>query len=137
MHVRTTAAELAQWLEETGGSWHIEGELTLSKSLPLPAPASGVVEALRRRTGEIALLAPEDCGLDDGDWIAPEDIGMAAHMIDGERVFQCAWLHADGTMMDSWLLAEQQGLSGMRNIGAGAAASVIAAFHARKRSATR
>ncbi|MBX3190983.1 MAG: hypothetical protein KF819_28565 [Labilithrix sp.] len=132
MHVRTTATELARWLEETGGSWHIDGEPSLAKSLPLPAPASGVVDALRGRSGPIALLAPDDSGLEDGEPIRPESIGMAAHVVDGERVFQCAWIRPDGTLQDSWLLAEQQGLSGMRNIGTGAAASIIAAFRARK-----
>ena len=129
MHVRTTATELAQWLEQQGGLWHVEGEPVLAKSLPLPTPASSLVDVLRRRTGDLAVLVPETCSLvEDCEVTAPE-IATAAHVIDGQRVFQLAWLSPDGTAQDSWLLAEQEAHSSKRDSGA-AAKNVVAAFRA-------
>ena len=132
MNVRTTAAELAQWLEHQGGLWHVEGEPVLAKSLPLPTPASSLVDVLRRRLGHLAILAPEASDLDPDSPVSAPEIASAAHMIDGKRVFQLAWLDADGTPQDSWLLAEQQGKPGKGDGGA-AARSLIAAFRGRSK----
>jgi hypothetical protein len=129
MHVRTTAAELAQWLEQQGGVWHVEGEPVLARSLPLPTPASSLVHALRKRQGELAVLVPDTTTLAEGSAVTASDITTAAHVVDGLRVFQLAWMGADGTAQDSWLLAEQRGRPGRVDDGA-AARSVVAAFRA-------
>src|SRR6476661_4435487 len=111
MHVRTTAAELAHWLELQGGVWHVEGEPALSKSLPLPTTAGSLVDVLRRRgpgAVDLAVLAPETSELPPDASVAARDLTSAAHVIDDKRVFQLAWIRPDGTHADSWLLAEQQ-----------------------------
>jgi hypothetical protein len=132
MHVRTTATELAQWLEQQGGSWHVEGEPVLAKSLPLPTPASSLVDALRRRSAdasELAMLAPDATGLAPDTRVTSNQIATAAHVIDGQRVFQLAWIRPDGTVADSWLLAEQERKPESADDGA-AARGVVAAFRA-------
>ena len=129
MHVRTTATELAQWLEQQGGVWHVEGEPALAKFLPLPTPASSLVDALRKRTGELVMLAPETCDLAEDASVTAPQIASAAHDVDGQRVFQLAWLGPDGAAQDSWLLAEQQPHSQKADSGA-AARTVVAAFRA-------
>lgn len=132
MHVRTTATELAQWLEQQGGVWHVEGEALLAKSLPLPTPASSLVEVLRKRGPEasaLAVLAPETTTLTADAAVSAHEIATAAHVIDGQRVFQLAWIRPDGTVADSWLLAEQQTKPGSADDGA-AARGVVAAFRA-------
>jgi hypothetical protein len=129
MHVRTTATELARWLEQQGGSWHVEGEPALAKTLPLPTPASSLVDALRRRGGELAVLAPETTTLAADAAVAAHEISSTAHVVDGQHVFQLAWVRDDGTVADSWLLAEQQPRS-QRGDGGAAASNVVAAFRA-------
>ncbi len=132
MHVRTTATELAQWLEQQGGVWHVEGEPVLAKSLPLPTPASSLVEVLRKRgpdASNLAVLAPETTVLAPDVAVSADEIATAAHVIDGQRVFQLAWIRPDGTASDSWLLAEQQSRPGSADDGA-AARNVVAAFRA-------
>lgn len=132
MHVRTTSAELAHWLEREGGVWHVEGEVTLAASLPLPSPASSLVDVLRKRAGELAVLAPDMSELRDLGEDAPvtaRELSSAAHVIDGQRVFQLAWVHPDGSVQDSWLLAEQKVRAGRVDDGA-AARNVVAAFRA-------
>jgi hypothetical protein len=132
MHVRTTATELAQWLEQQGGSWHVEGEPVLAKSLPLPTPASSLVEVLRRRSADasdLAMLAPEATALSPDAPVSASEIATAAHVIDGQRVFQLAWIRPDGTVADSWLLAEQERKPESAGDGA-AARGVVAAFRA-------
>jgi hypothetical protein len=132
MHVRTTATELAQWLEQQGGLWHVEGEPVLAKSLPLPTPASSLVEVLRKRAPDasaLAVLAPETTALAPDAVVTANEIATAAHVIDGQRVFQLAWIRPDGTVADSWLLAEQQSKPGRADDGA-AARNVVAAFRA-------
>ena len=132
MHVRTTATELAQWLEQQGGSWHVEGEPVLARSLPLPTPASSLVDVLRRRSpdaSELAMLAPETTALAPDAPVSASEIATAAHVIDGQRVFQLAWIRPDGTVADSWLLAEQESKPASANDGA-AARGVVAAFRA-------
>jgi hypothetical protein len=132
MHVRTTATELAQWLEQQGGLWHVEGEPVLAKSLPLPTPASSLVEVLRKRAPDasaLAVLAPETTALAPDAVVSANEIATAAHVIDGQRVFQLAWIRPDGTVADSWLLAEQQSKPGRADDGA-AARNVVAAFRA-------
>lgn len=129
MHVRTTATELAQWLEQQGGQWHVEGEAVLSKSLPLPTPASALVEVLRKRTGDLAVLAPETSALVEDAAVNAAEITAAAHVVDGLRVFQLSWIGADGAHADSWLLAEQRGQAS-RGDPTAAARTVVAAFRA-------
>ena len=129
MHVRTTATELAQWLEQQGGLWHVEGEPVLAKSLPLPTPASSLVEVLRKRSGDLAVLAPETSTFAEDASVTAAEIAAVVHVVDGQRVFQLAWLEPDGTAQDSWLLAEQRGHSGKGDGGA-AARTVVAAFRA-------
>lgn len=129
MHVRTTATELARWLEQQGGLWHVEGEPVLAKSLPLPTPASSLVDVLRKRTGDLAVLVPDTCDLAEDCAVGAPEIATAAHVVDGQRVFQLAWLSPDGTAQDSWLLAEQRGQQGRGDNGA-AAKNVVAAFRA-------
>jgi hypothetical protein len=132
MHVRTTATELAQWLEQHGGWWHVEGEPALSKSLPLPTPATSLVDVLRRRTPDVAalaLLVPESSAFTEDASVTAHDMATAAHVIDGQRVFQLAWIAHDGSLADSWLLAEQQGQPGRVDDG-NAARNVVAAFRA-------
>jgi hypothetical protein len=129
MHVRTTATELALWLEQQGGLWHVEGEPALAKSLPLPTPASSLVDVLRKRSQEIAILAPETTTLAEDSAVGAGEIATTAHVIDGQRVFQLAWIGPDGTVADSWLLAEQRGHSG-RGDGGAAARNVVDRFRA-------
>ena len=132
MHVRTTATELARWLERQGGVWHVEGEPVLAKSLPLPTPASSLVEVLRKREADgahLAMLAPDATELDADAPVSADQIATAAHVIDGKRVFQLAWIRPDGTVADSWLLAEQQHTPG-RSDGGAAARGLVAAFRA-------
>ena len=107
MHARTTATDLARWIEQQGGHWHVEGEPALTKSLPMPAPASSLVDALARRDGSLAMLLPEACLIAADASIRAEEIASAAHLVDGQRVFQLAWIDADGSLRDSWLLCEQ------------------------------
>ena len=130
MHVRTTSAELARWLEVEGGSWHVDGEDTLAGALPLPAPASSLVDLLRRRPGELKVLAPDRSELAELGEDAPvtaRELTSAAHVIDGQRVFQLAWIRPDGIVQDSWLLAEQRASKGRGDDG-GAARNLVASF---------
>ncbi len=127
--MRTTATELAQWLEQQGGQWHVEGEAVLAKSLPLPTPASALVEVLRKRTGDLSVLAPETSSLAADASIGAAEIASTAHVVDGQRVFQLAWIGPDGTAADSWLLAEQRGQVA-RGDSTAAARTVVAAFRA-------
>lgn len=132
MHVRTTSAELARWLEREGGSWHVEGEATLAGSVPLPAPASALVDILRKGSGELEVLAPDGSELVDLCEDAPvtaRELTRAAHLIDGLRVFQLAWIRPDGTVQDSWLLAEQRVGAGRGDDGR-AARKLVASFRA-------
>ena len=128
MHLRTTANELASWLERAGGVWHVEGEPKLAASLPLPSPASALVEELRRRSCALAVLAPETLTADEDAPVTARELSGAAHLIDGQRVFQLAWVHDDGVVQDSWLLAEQQGPAPGSSDDNAAARSVAAAF---------
>jgi hypothetical protein len=133
MHVRTTAAELARWLEQQGGVWHVEGEPVLARSLPLPTTAASLVEVLRKRTGaaaDLAVLAPETTAFSEDASVGAHEIATAAHVIDGLRVFQLAWIGQDGTLADSWLLAEQQHHPGRVDNTGDAARNVVAAFRA-------
>ncbi len=130
MHARTTASDLARWIEQQGGHWHVEGEPALAKSLPMPAPASSLVDALARRDGSLAMLLPETCMLAADASIRAEEIASAAHVIDGQRVFQLSWVDADGTLRDSWLLCEQS--KRLSAPDSDAATQVLAAFRARK-----
>lgn len=130
MHARTTASDLARWIEQQGGHWHVEGEPALAKSLPMPAPASSLVDALARRDGSLAMLLPDTSVLAAGASIPPEEIAAAAHVIDGQRVFQLAWVDTDGTLRDSWLLCEQS--KRLSSPDSDAARQVLAAFRARK-----
>ena len=108
MQARTTARDFARWLEQQGGSWHVEGEPTLARSLPVPAPAAALAEALVRRDGLLALLVPESAGhVPTGALLAMHELPLAAHDIEGQRVFQLAWIAPDGGQADSWLVAEQ------------------------------
>src|SRR5438045_3278964 len=98
MHVRTTATELARWLEQQGGAWHVEGEPVLSRSLPLPTTASSLVHVLRKRSAEsadLSMLVPDTApgGLVTADAVVTSgEIASVAHVIDGKRVFQLAWI---------------------------------------------
>ena len=129
MNVRTTTTELALWLEQQGGLWHVEGEPALARTLPLPTPASSLVEVLRKRTECLAVLAPDASTLVEDATVSAGEIATTAHVVDGQRVFQLAWIHPDGTVADSWLLAEQRDHSGRGDRGA-AARNVVAAFRA-------
>lgn len=133
MHARTTAGDLARWLAQQGGHWHVEGEPALSKSLPLPTPASSLVDVLIRRDGELAMLLPDACPLVPDASLAPEQIANAAHLVDGARVFQLAWIEDGGELRDSWLLCEQRSVRGSYPDD-DAATQVIAAFRARPKS---
>ena len=104
----------------------------LASTLPLPAPASSLVDVLRKRDAVLAVLAPEASALGErgeNASVTAAEISGAAHVIDGQRVFQLAWIQPDGTVQDSWLLAEQRGHSGRVDNGA-AARNVVAAFRA-------
>jgi hypothetical protein len=106
MHVRTTAGDLARWLDQNGGVWTVEGEPALAQSLPVPTPAGILADALRERPGELVLLAPDGCALADEAYAGPAELRDASHDVDGNRVFQLAWVAPDGATKDSWLLAE-------------------------------
>lgn len=127
--MRTTATELARWIEQHGGVWHVEGEPMLSRSLPLPTPAQSLVEVLRKRQDEIVMLAPDTAPFTESAAIAAREIASAAHVIDGQRVFQLAWVRPDGVVADSWLLVEQRAPKARPDDGA-AARGVVAAFRA-------
>jgi hypothetical protein len=132
MHVRTTTTELAAWLEREGGVWNVEGEPALASSLPIPSPASSLVHALRKREAEIEVLAPEAASLADGAEgarLTARDLSSVAHVVDGQRVFQLAWITPEGTVLDSWLLAEQEGRPSRVDDSA-AARGVVDAFRA-------
>lgn len=129
MQVRTTASELARWLGQQGGVWHVEGEPALARSLPLPTPAQSLVEVLGRRNDEIVMLAPDTSAVVEDAPLLAHQLAIAAHVVDGQRVFQLAWMRPDGTVSDSWLLAEQRAQAARPDSGA-AARSVMAAFRA-------
>lgn len=126
MHVRTTAADLARWLERHGGNWTVDGEPTLAQSLPMPAPASALADALRKRCGELVVLTPETCSAPAEALVGAADIGRAAHLVDGHHVFQLAWVTAEGTR-DSWLLAEHDKLADSGDVEV-TASRIIAGF---------
>jgi hypothetical protein len=111
MHVRTTAADLALWLDAHAGPWTIEGEPTLAKSLPVPAPGKMLAETLRQRGGDLQMLAPDVGAFHENATIGCKDIRDAAFDIDGNRVFQLAWIDPDGTTKDAWLLCEADALA--------------------------
>ena len=92
MNVRTSAAELASWLDQQGGTWTLEGEPALAKTLPMPTPGRVLADALRKRGGELVLLAPDVGAFMENDTIVAKDIRNAAFDVDGQRVFQLAWL---------------------------------------------
>lgn len=105
MHVRTTAADLARWLERRGGNWTVDGEPALARTLPAPASAESLADALRRREGELLVLAPDGCGVAADTFVGPADLQGVAHVVEGQHVFQLAWVTPEG-IRDSWLLAE-------------------------------
>lgn len=105
MFVRTTAEELARWLERAGGNWQVDGEPSL-KHLPQPAPAHGLAAAVRKRREELAVLAPAECPFPEGAIVGERDLVRVAHDVNGSSVFQLAWIGADGAPGDSWLVAE-------------------------------
>jgi hypothetical protein len=111
MNVRTTVDELARWLEKHGGTWTVEGEPALARSLPVPAPGAVLAEALRGRGGHLAILAPDVGAFYENAAISYTQLREASFDVDGMRVFQLAWLDPDGTTRDSWLLAESDALS--------------------------
>jgi hypothetical protein len=111
MHVRTTAAELALWLDAHGGPWTVEGEPALAKSLPVPSPGSMLADALRQRGGELLVLAPDVGAFYENATIGHKEIRDAAFDVDGNRVFQLAWIEPDGTTKDAWLLCEADALA--------------------------
>ena len=110
MFVRTTAQELARWLERAGGNWQVDGEPSL-KHLPQPAPAHGLAAALRKRVEELAVLAPTGCPFPEGAIVGERDLVRAAHDISGSSVFQLAWIGPDGVPGDSWLVAEHASMT--------------------------
>ena len=105
MVLRTTAAELARWLERAGGYWQVHGEASL-RHLPQPAPAATLAAAVRQRNDALTILAPDGCPIAEGTVIGDRDLVRAAHDIDGHSVFQLAWVGADGAPTDAWLVAE-------------------------------
>jgi hypothetical protein len=105
MHVRTTAADLARWLERRGGAWSVDGEPVLARSLPVPTTADSLANALRGRGGELVVLVPDACALPEDAFVGPGDLHAAAHIVEGQHVFQLAWVTPEG-VRDSWLLAE-------------------------------
>ncbi len=111
MNVRTPVDELARWLEKNGGTWTVEGEPALAKSLPVPAPGSVLADALRKRGGELAIMAPDVGAFHENAVITHAQIRDAAFDMDGMRVFQLAWVDADGSTKDSWLIAESDALA--------------------------
>lgn len=110
MHVRTTATDLARWLERRGGSWSVDGEPVLAGSLPVPTTAASLADALERRQGELVVLVPDTCSLQEDSFVGAADIESAAHLVEGHYVFQLAWVAAEG-IHDSWLLAEHDAVA--------------------------
>ncbi len=106
MHVRTTAAELARWLDQHRGPWTVEGEPVLLKTLPVPTPGAILADALRKRGGELQILAPDVGAFLEDARIGHNELHDAAFDVDGNRVFQLSWIEADGTTKDAWLLCE-------------------------------
>lgn len=96
----------------------------------MPAPASSLVDALGRRDGHLAMLIPDTSPVVADAVLRAEEIGAAAHLVDGQRVFQLAWIGDDGTAGDSWLLCEQRGFR-ISSPDSDAATQVLAAFRAR------
>lgn len=82
-----------------------------------------------RRGGELAVLAPETTTFTEDEAVAAHEISSTAHVVDGQHVFQLAWVRDDGTVADSWLLAEQLPRS-QRGDGGAAASNIVAAFRA-------
>jgi len=107
--VRTTAADLARWLERRGGNWSVDGEPVLARTLPVPTTAESLADALKSRQGELVVLVPDTCPLPEDSFVGPGDLATAAHMVEGQHVFQLAWVAAEGTR-DSWLLAEHDNM---------------------------
>lgn len=110
MFVRTTAQELARWLERAGGNWQVDGEPSL-EHLPQPAPAHGLAAALRKRRDELAVLAPDECPFPEGAVLGEHDLVRAAHDVNGSSVFQLSWIGPDGVSGDSWLVAEHSAMT--------------------------
>jgi hypothetical protein len=126
MHVRTTARDLARWLERRGGNWSVEGEPVLARSLPAPASAESLADALTSRDGELLVLVPDGTAFDDDAFVGPADLAAAAHMVEGQHVFQLAWVTAEG-IRDSWLLAEHD-KAAQSGDGEATAARIVAGF---------
>ncbi len=126
MHVRTTALHLAHWLERRGGNWTVDGEPALARSLPAPASAVSLAEALRLRQGDLVVLAPDGCAFAEDTFVGPTELHSVAHVVEGNHVFQLAWVTPEG-IRDSWLLAEHD-----RNVPSGdgevTAARIVAGF---------
>jgi hypothetical protein len=111
MRAYTTSVDLGRWLDLTGGSWTIDGEPVLGNSLPVPASSASVAQALRRRTGQLAITLPDNCQIPEGALVGAQQIELAAHWIDSHRVFQLAWVDDAGIVTDAWLLAEHDQLA--------------------------
>jgi hypothetical protein len=126
MYLRTTAEDLARWLERHGGSWTVDGEPTLARALPAPASAPALAQALRGRPGDLVVFAPETCALAEQALVGLGELPQAAHIVEGHHVFQLAWVTDEG-VKDSWLLAEhdKQAQSGD---GEATAARIVAGF---------
>jgi hypothetical protein len=126
MHVRTTALDLAKWIERRGGHWTVDGEPVLARSLPAPAHAASLAEALRKRPGELLVLVPDGAAFAEDAFVDMTELQGAAHMIEGQHVFQLAWVTPEG-IRDSWLVAEHD-----RTIPSGdreeTAARIVAGF---------
>jgi hypothetical protein len=127
MHVRTTATDLARWVEDRGGMWTVDGEPQIVGRLPVPAGATAIAEALAKRGGDLAVLLPDGSDLEDGALVTAADLARAAHLVDAHHVFQLAWIDAGGAVKDSWLLAEHDALAQSGETGA-AAAKVVASW---------
>ncbi len=112
MRAFTTAVELARYLELVGGRWTVEGEPVIGRTLPVPASAGPLAQALRAHPGRLALLLPDSCKLQDGTSLRANEIEQTAHWVDSHRVFQLAWAdEVTGLVTDSWLLAEHDVLA--------------------------
>jgi hypothetical protein len=126
MHLRTTADDLARWLERQGGNWTVDGEPSLVRTLPSPTSAVSLAAVLRQRQGELLVFAPETCALPEHAYVGHAELPATAHLVEGHHVFQLAWVSPEGAR-DSWLLAEHDKMAPSGD-GEATATRIVAGF---------
>jgi hypothetical protein len=78
-HYEISSAELAQWLEQQGGWWNVDGDPLLTGRLPFPCPADELAAELRRLDRPLFVQAVHsEFAPENGRQLTAENLGKVA-----------------------------------------------------------